>query len=156
MITISFISTAKASLKSLILQILPSLNQSNERTINLTREKMPTQHLRKWSGWVMSHLIFQSSNKNEPFLLQRYHWHLQKMIKIKKKNNFCILSEQGYFIPAMNFCLCRFHRSKKCPHKLSRVRLLSSGSQDCDSPYESFWNKLPFHREIFLTFLVPC
>lgn len=46
----------------------------------------------------MSHLILQSSNKNESFILQRNHWHLQQMIKIKEKNNFCILSEQGHFI----------------------------------------------------------
>lgn len=74
---------------------------------------MPTQHIGKWSSWVMSHLILQSSNKNESFILQRYHWHLQQMIKIKEKNNFCILSDPGHFTLAVHFCLCRFHLSKE-------------------------------------------
>lgn len=53
----------------------------------------------------MSHLILQSGNKNESFILQRYLWHLQQMIKIKEKNNFCILLEQRHFTPAMHFPL---------------------------------------------------
>lgn len=71
----------------------------------------------------MTHLILQSRHKNELSSLQKYNWDLQQMIKIRKKNNFCILSEQERFILAMNFSLCRFHPSKKCLHKLSKAQL---------------------------------
>ena len=50
----------------------------------------------------MRHLILQSSNKNEPFILQRYHWHLQQMIKIKEKNNLHFIST-GTFYPGHAF-----------------------------------------------------
>lgn len=65
----------------------------------------------------MRHLILQSSNKNEPFILQRYHWHLQQMIKIKEKNNFCILSAQGCFLswPCI-LASADFIYQKKCLH----------------------------------------
>jgi hypothetical protein len=104
----------------------------------------------------MTHLILQSRYKNEPFILQKYSWDLQQMMKIRKKNNFCILSEQERFILAMNFSLCRFHPSKKCLHKLSSAQLFPRELYECDLPCESFWNKLPFHLETFLAFWVPC
>ena len=79
----------------------------------------------------MRHLILQSSNKNESFILQRYLWHLQQIIKIKEKNNFCILLEQRHFILATHFSLADFINQNKRLHKLlPRVQLFPSNSKD--------------------------